>query len=63
MPEIDFFLFDLKQLFRLFAKKDVKTNEKMSEYERHTQERMALNRLKLFTDYGYNSEFDNAFAY
>jgi predicted nucleotidyltransferase len=63
MPEIDFFLFDLKQLFRLFPKKDANTNEKLSEYERHTQECMALNRLKLFTDYGYNSEFDNVFAY
>jgi hypothetical protein len=63
MPELDFFLFDLKQLFRLFPKKDEKANEKINDYERHTQESMALNRLKLFTDYGYNSEFDSAFAY
>jgi hypothetical protein len=63
MPEIDFFLFDLKQLFRLFPKKDENTNDKMAEYEQYSQKCMALNRLKLFTDYGYNSKFDNAFAY
>jgi hypothetical protein len=63
MPEIDFFLFDLKHLFSLLFKKESIENKKMAEYERHTQESMALNRLKLYTDYGYNSEFDNAFAY
>jgi hypothetical protein len=62
MPEIDFLLFDLKQLLRLF-KFDFNANQKMREYERHTEECMELNRLKLFTDYGYNNDFNGVFSF
>lgn len=58
MPEISFCLFDLKQLFKLFPKQDRELKKQIEEYERKTQEDMAENRVKLFSQYGYESEFD-----
>ncbi len=58
MPEISLFLFDLEQLFKLFPKEDRQLKDKILEYEQQTQETMAENRIKLFSDYGYTSEFD-----
>lgn len=60
MPEISFCLFDLKQLFKLFPKVDREFESKIDEYERKTQEDMAQIRLNLYSDFGYESEFDKA---
>ncbi len=48
MPEISFFLFDLKQLFLLFPKQNKELEEKIREYEAQLEEDMAQNRMKLF---------------
>ncbi len=58
MPEISFCLFDLKQLFKLFPKQDRELEHQIEEYERKAYECMAENRVKLFSQYGYQSEFD-----
>lgn len=60
MPEISFCLFDLKQLFRLFPKHDRELEEQIDNYERTAQECMSENRVKLFSQYGYESEFDKS---
>ena len=43
---------------KLFPKQDRQLRDKILEYEQQTQETMAENRIKLFSDYGYTSEFD-----
>lgn len=48
MPEISFFFFDLKQLFRLFPKQDREFNQKIREYEEKLEEDMEQNRIRLF---------------
>lgn len=58
MPEISLFLFDLEHLFKLFPKQNNNFKEKILEYEQKTQEDMAENRVKLFSEFGY----DNGFA-
>ncbi len=58
MPEISLFLFDLEQLFKLFPKQDRQLRDKILEYEQKTKEDMAENRVKLFAEFGYESEFD-----
>lgn len=58
MPEISLFLFDLEQLFKLFPKRDRQLGDKIQEYEQQTQQDMAENRLKLFSEYGYEGEFE-----
>lgn len=58
MPEISLFLFDLEQLFKLFPREDKQLKDKILEYEQQTQETMAENRIKLFSEHGYKSEFD-----
>ena len=58
MPEISLCLFDLKQLLRLFPKQDKELRRKILDYEQKAQENMAENRLNLFKDFGYQSEFD-----
>lgn len=60
MPEIYEFWFDLKQFFKLFPKEDKELRQKLIEYEQKTEKSMAENRMKLFYDYGYSSEFDEA---
>ena len=57
MPEISLFLFDLEQLFKLFPKEDRQLRDKILEYEQKTQKDMAENRVKLFSEFGYESEF------
>lgn len=61
MPELNLCLFDLKQLFKLFPKQDKQLRYNVLEYEKKAQEDMAKNRLKLFCEYGYDSEFDSSF--
>lgn len=63
MPEISMFLFDLKQLFKLFPKEDKELQRKIHEYEQQTQADMAQNRLNLFSEFGYESEFDKAYSW
>ncbi len=63
MPEISLCLFDLSQWFKLFPKEDKNLREKILEYEQRTQQDMAQNRLKLFSEYGYDSEFDKALTW
>lgn len=63
MPEIDVFLFDLSQLFKLFPKQDKDLNNKIQSYEQQLQEDMAQNRIKLFSEFGYSSEYDNALSW
>ena len=60
MPEISFCLFDLGKLFELLQKENKELKAKIAEYETNAQEEMAQNRMKLFSDYGYKSEFDAA---
>ncbi len=60
MPEISFCLFDLGKLFELLPKENKELKAKIAEYETNAQEAMAQNRVKLFSDYGYKSEFDAA---
>ena len=61
MPEISMFLFDLNMLFKLFPKEDRVFKQKIEEYEQQTQVDMAQNRIKLFSEFGYESEFDKAY--
>ena len=58
MPEISLFLFDLEHLFKLFPKQNFQLKDIISEYELKTQEDMSENRVKLFSDYGYECKFD-----
>ncbi len=60
MPEIDVFLFDLSQLFKLFPKQDKELDNKICEYEQRLQNDMAQNRINLFSEFGYTSQYDNA---
>lgn len=60
MPEISFCLFDLGKLFELLPKENKELKAKIAEYETNAQEAMAQNRMKLFSGYGYKSEFDAA---
>lgn len=60
MPEISFCLFDLGKLFELFPKENKELKAKILEYETSLQETMAQNRMKLFSSFGYKSEFDKA---
>lgn len=62
MLEIYGCLFDLSQLFKLFTRQDKTIEDNVENYEKQTQKHMAENRLKLFAEYGYNSEFENAFT-
>lgn len=62
MPEISLCIFDLEHLFKLFPKQDKALRQKILDYEQKTQEDMAKNRLKLFSDFGYQSEFDEEFC-
>ena len=55
------FLFDLNMLFKLFPKEDREFKQKIEEYEQQTQVDMAQNRIKLFSEFGYESEFDKAY--
>ena len=61
MPEISMFLFDLNMLFKLFPKEDKEFRQKIEEYEQQAQVDMAQNRIKLFSEFGYESEFDKAY--
>ncbi|MGN0031299.1 MAG: hypothetical protein ACI37Q_05020 [Candidatus Gastranaerophilaceae bacterium] len=61
MPEISMFLFDLNMLFKLFPKEDREFRQKIEEYEQQAQVDMAQNRIKLFSEFGYESEFDKAY--
>ena len=63
MPEISMFFFDLKQLFKLFPKEDKELRRKIAEYEQQTQADMAQNRIRLFSEFGYESEYDNAYSW
>lgn len=63
MPEISLCLFDLKQLLRLFPKQDKELRRKILDYEQKAQENMAENRLNLFKDFGYQSEFDEKIVF
>ena len=58
MPEISLFLFDLEHLFKLFPKPNWQLQDKICEYEIKAQENMSENRSKLFSEYGYECEFD-----
>lgn len=63
MPEISVFWFDLKQLFKLFPHEDRVFRQKITEYEQQAQETMAQNRVKLFSEFGYESEFDKNYVW
>ena len=62
MPEISLCVFDLKQLLKLFPKENKELRQKILDYEQKAQEDMAKNRMKLFADFGYDSEFDNEYC-
>ena len=57
MPEIYEMFINLSELLRLIPRKDEELKEKIEQYENKLEKNMAQNRLKLFSEYGYNSEF------
>ncbi len=57
MPEINFCLFDLNYLFKLFPKADGEFMDNFARFEQATEEQMAENRYKLFEEYDYCGEF------
>lgn len=61
MPEIYECFYGLAQLSKLFSSEDRTFLKELKEFEQKTELEMAENRLKLFTDYGYTSEFDHAY--
>lgn len=60
MPEICFCLFDMKYLFKLFPKKNEELNDNLKDFENKFEGEMAENRARLFEDYTYNGEFQQA---
>ena len=63
MPEIEVMLFDLTHLFKLFPKENKEISQKIEKFEHEIQENMAENRLKLFSEFGYNDEFEKALTW
>ena len=61
MPEIYECFYGLAQLTRLFTSEDKSFLEALKEFERKSEIEMAQNRLKLYTDYGYTSEFQEMY--
>ncbi len=61
MPEIYECFYGLAELTKLFIKEDGSFLEELKNFEEKTEEEMAKNRLKLYTDYGYTSEFDQMY--
>ncbi len=61
MPEIYEMFFGLSELFRFFPLQDSTVNEQIAEYETELAQKMAQNRIRLFGDYGYDSEFEKAY--
>lgn len=59
MPEIYECFYGLSHLFNFFINNDKEFIEEFKNFEEKTQQEMAENRLKLFTDYGYNGEFEH----
>ena len=61
MPEIYECLFGLAQLFRFVSRADKKLDQELKAYEAQTLDEMEQIRLNLYKDFGYHSEFSNAF--
>ena len=61
MPEIYECFYGLAQLTKLFATEDKSFLQALKEFERKSEIEMAQNRLKLYTDYGYTSEFQEMY--
>ena len=61
MPEIYEMFINLSELFRLIPRPDTELDEQISKYENELEKNMSENRLRLFSEYGYNSEFEKAY--
>ena len=61
MPEIYECFYGLAELTKFFTQEDKTFLKKLQEFEEKTEEEMAKNRLKLYTDYGYTNEFDQVY--
>lgn len=61
MPEIYEMFFNLSELFRLLPKEDNEVEEQIKHYENKLAQDMAENRIRLFGDYGYESEFEKLY--
>lgn len=61
MPEIYAMFFNLSELLKFMPKEDNELNEKIEEYEAKIALDMAENRIRLFSEYGYDSEFEKAY--
>ena len=62
MPEIYECFFGLAHFAKLFASEDKSFLQALKEFERKNEIEMAQNRLKLYTDYGYTSEFEHEYC-
>ncbi len=56
MPEIYEMFFNLSELLRLIPKNN-EIEKQVKIYEKQLENNMEENRLKLFSEYGYNNEF------
>ena len=59
MPEIYECFFGLAQLAKLFTLEDKSFLKEFEAFEERTEQEMAQNRIKLYTDYGYTSEIEH----
>ena len=50
----------MKYLFKLFPKKNEELNDNLKDFENKFEGEMAENRARLFEDYTYNGEFQQA---
>lgn len=58
MPEIDFFLFDLEHLLKLFSGSNNNLQQDVADYECETHKNMIQIRMNLFSEFGYKSDLD-----
>lgn len=61
MPEVYECFYGLAQLAKLFVSDDKTFLKELKEFETKTEQEMAQNRLKLYTDYGYTNEFQELY--
>ena len=61
MPEIYEMIINFSELFKLLPHQDTDIKEEINRYEAQLERDMAENRIRLFGEYGYNSEFEKAY--
>lgn len=61
MPEIYEMIFNISELFRFLPKEDNEFTQQIEHYESQLERDMAQNRVRLFGDYGYESDFEKTY--